>query len=844
MLAQFGAMVLILGLGERVFAVDVSCGTGEGDGFGWSVDAGADLDGDGTVDIAVGAPCASVGGLAKVGRVRVFSGVTGRRLLSLTGELEQQQFGAAVALVPDVNGDGKAELAIGSSTFDVPKEEGGTIKQAGKLELFSSVAGVSWTFSGTTQDATVGESVTAIADVNGDGKADLIVGGSGVRVTGERRGAAFILSGASGALLGRNDGENEFDYWASALGVIGDVDTDGHPDLVVAANVAHLPWPAAAPPAIVAGGTRPGLTIVPAADETTTTSTTTTTTTTTTVSVTTTTVPKNHGRVKILSGVAPFAELARMEGEVNDRLGRAVASTSDLSGDSVEDLWVGAIGKDVGAKVKAGVVALYTSAGSLVRTLEEPSPQAGAAFGTAVVVPGSVDGDGVDDVVASAPLATVQGKLEGGRVHAFSGLGGGLLWSRSGASASARLGQSLAGGFDYDGDGIGDVAAGAPGDAPAGRRGAGAVYVLSGVDGHTLARLAGRRGRETRLFVAGLGASRRTLVRSFDPFGHVREVNIAPLRRNKGASATLAIVDDTAAGEPEAMLLAVGSGRGATSPEVVVYRAGSGRSRLSRFLPGPVGYAGGINIAGGNLSSQDGEEIAAAPADAAGASTDVYIYYRNFTDDHGRSTWAQIHTFPLFAAGDTVGGRTVNAVGVNLAAGNLTDATGDELVAGPIVGSPAVRVFTRGGGLIDQWLAYPPEGTAGVPNVGTMVAVGDLDGGGTSEIVTAPASGQLWIRAWTANGTPLEVNGKEVSFLFTQYGPDYTGGVRLAVADVDLDGRGEIIVAPGPGLVAPILAFEADAKPTPVTGWVPFMPFGPSTRSGLMLAATDSFLRR
>lgn len=836
---MIGALTLTVTAIGPASAVLVNCGSGEGDGFGWAVDAGADFDGDGTVDIVVGSPCAEVDDLQKAGRVRVFSGANRRRLLSLRGEQELQQFGSSVALVPDLDGDGKAEVAVGSSTFAVPKEGGGSIKRAGKLELFSSRGGVLWTLAGTTQDATVGEAVTAIADVNIDGKADVLVGGSGVKVANERRGTAFIVSGVSGALLGRNDGERQFDFWGSTLGTIGDVDGDGHADLVIASNSADPPVDSLLSRSLVSP---PMAHPAASALDPSTTTTSTTTSTTTTIAPTTTTIPADVGRVKLVSGLAPFTELARMEGGVDERLGRSVAATADLSGDTLDDLWVGSIGKDVGNQAGAGVVALYSSTGVLVRDITEPSPQAGAEFGTAVVVPGSVNGDAVDDVVASASLATVQGRPESGRVHAFNGLTGALLWSRSGAIAGARIGQSLAGGLDYDGDEVGDVVAGAPGDAPAGRRGAGAAYLLSGVDGHTLARMSGRRGRETRLFVAGRGDLRRTAVASFDPFGRRREADIVPLRRSKGVAATLAVVDDAPGAAPDAALLAVGSGRGGGSPEVLVYRAGRRRARVSRFLGGPSGYSGGVNVAAGDLSGEEGEELAVAPADAAGSSSDVVIYRRQFTDPRGAVTWTTVRRFPLFTSPDTIADRSVDAVGVNLAAGNLTDATGDELVAAPIVGLPAVRVFSRGGGKIDQWLAYPPEGTGSTPNVGTVVAVGDLNGNGFSEIVTAPATGQLWIRAWTAAGLPFKANGKDVSFFVTQYGPGFTGGLRLVVADVDLDGQGEIVVAPGPGLAAPLLAFEVDGKP--VAGWTPFLPFGPVARSGLTLAASDHFRRR
>jgi len=53
-------------------------------------------------------------------------------------------------------------------------------------------------------------------------------------------------------------------------------------------------------------------------------------------------------------------------------------------------------------------------------------------------------------------------------------------------------------------------------------------------------------------------------------------------------------------------------------------------------------------------------------------------------------------------------------------------------------------------------------------------------------------------------------------------------GIRLAVADVDLDGEGEIIVASGAGIDGVVGAFEPDGSV--VAGWDDFLPFGPDGR--------------
>lgn len=76
---------------------------------------------------------------------------------------------------------------------------------------------------------------------------------------------------------------------------------------------------------------------------------------------------------------------------------------------------------------------------------------------------GDVDGDRVTDIVTSAPTYHANGQPTGpGRVYVYSGRSGKLLWMHSGA-AGETLGLGLEGAGDVNGDGAGDVIAGAPG---------------------------------------------------------------------------------------------------------------------------------------------------------------------------------------------------------------------------------------------------------------------------------------------------------------------------------------------------------------------------------------------
>src|SRR5687767_13908949 len=74
---------------------------------------------------------------------------------------------------------------------------------------------------------------------------------------------------------------------------------------------------------------------------------------------------------------------------------------------------------------------------------------------------GDVDGDGVPEVVVSAPGNPPFGAGRG-KVYVYAGRTGALLWKREG-EPNARLGIGLEGAGDVDGDGAPDVVAGAPG---------------------------------------------------------------------------------------------------------------------------------------------------------------------------------------------------------------------------------------------------------------------------------------------------------------------------------------------------------------------------------------------
>ncbi|MEY2471550.1 MAG: hypothetical protein QOK28_879 [Actinomycetota bacterium] len=90
------------------------------------------------------------------------------------------------------------------------------------------------------------------------------------------------------------------------------------------------------------------------------------------------------------------------------------------------------------------------------------------------------------------------------------------------------------------------------------------------------------------------------------------------------------------------------------------------------------------------------------------------------------------------------------------------------------------------------------------------VAVADLDGNGSAEIITAPGpGGGPHVRAFEENGTPF---AGQLGSGIMAYAPSFTGGVYVAAADLDGDGRAEVITGAGPGGGPHVRAFSANGN--------------------------------
>lgn len=120
--------------------------------------------------------------------------------------------------------------------------------------------------------------------------------------------------------------------------------------------------------------------------------------------------------------------------------------------------------------------------------------------------------------------------------------------------------------------------------------------------------------------------------------------------------------------------------------------------------------------------------------------------------------------------------------GVNV---DVCDVTGDgvtEIITGAgFTGGPHVRIFSNTGEVLGQFFAYDKNFRGGVD-----VACGDIDGDGVGEIVTAPGiTGGPHIKVFEADGTMITES-------FAGGGQFDNFGARVTTIDVGLDGDDDI----------------------------------------------------
>jgi hypothetical protein len=401
-----------------------------GDDLGVSVASAGDVNGDGLDDLVIGAskadPNGNRSGTAYVvyGKSTPFAATLNLTTLDgsngyrFDGAATSDRAGFSVSGLGDVNGDGLADVVIGSTSAD----DGVTVDTGRSYVIFGSTAAMpavltagsltgtnGLIITGPTTGDSAGFSVSSAGDMNGDGIADIRIGAPGSMVgANNSAGKTYVvfgqtsgfpvdfnlstINGTNGFVIEGDAADQDLGFTGSA---IGDFNGDGFGDLLIGAPASTDPASAGNAYVIFGQGAAFPTTVTLAS--------------------------LNGTNGFVIQGVDP--------GEVT---GFNVSGVGDVNGDGFDDLLIGVHMADGGGFENGEAYLLFGRSGGFAATLSLASVSGNGGMvinganvldhaGRYVSGAGDVNGDGFADLLVAARDADVGVNNDAGETYLIYG---------------------------------------------------------------------------------------------------------------------------------------------------------------------------------------------------------------------------------------------------------------------------------------------------------------------------------------------------------------------------------------------------------------------------------------
>jgi hypothetical protein len=387
----------------------------------------------------------------------------------LRGANANDYAGHSIAIVGDLNGDGIDDVVVGADGYDNGSgEEGAAYVVLGPLTGgFDATldAAAHITLEGSTADGGLGDAVTGLGDIDGDGLDDFLVSAATASDRAVRSGTVHLWLGStiaaatSGDVISVDDsdarwaGNDTYDWAGAGLLSLGDWNGDGYDDFAVGATGDDIAGSASGTVYLVLGDGA---------------------------------APSNTTR-SVQSASAYY-----VTGESGWYIGEELAG-GDWDGDGNDDLAFGSFRVATNG-VLAGAVFMLQGGASGPDTAANADvtfngDAAGVRAGASVSSAGDLDGDGYDDLwvgisrddgggADAGALVLVSGRAD------FSGVDGSNLSTvvsatLTGSESGQAVGSVVESNFDWDGDGKSDLLIGVPRE---GLNGEGESYLILGFE--------------------------------------------------------------------------------------------------------------------------------------------------------------------------------------------------------------------------------------------------------------------------------------------------------------------------------------------------------------------------